>query len=109
MIECTKFTSYQKNHLLGFADLYVDKWGVEIRGCKLFGKDGKRWLSLPDKEYKKPDGETGYSPIVYFKDVESLKRFGDEGKKAIDKYCQDNAKTESEQGQSDTEELPFWH
>lgn len=106
MIECTKFTSFKKNLLLGFADLFVEKWGVEIRGCKLFQKEGKRWLTLPDREFKTPEGETAYAPIIYFKEMEHLKSFTEEAKKAIDKWCQNNTIVTPQQHQSDTKATP---
>ena len=86
MIECTRFVTLQKGSLQGFADLYVPKWGIEIKGCSLFMKNGKRWVSMPSREYE-VDGEKKYAPIVAFRNKAHMDAFSEQAKDAIDNYC----------------------
>ena len=64
MIECLRFIPVNKHTCLGFADIKVSKWGLLINGISLHSKDGKKWVSLPAKQYEK-DGEKKWMP--YFK------------------------------------------
>lgn len=103
MIECIKFVSYSKGTLLGYADFYIPKMGLEIYGCQLHQKNGRRWVNFPAKEYTKPDGEKGYSFIVRFRDKDHQSKFGEEALKAIDAYCQKEGKLTND----DNDGLPF--
>lgn len=99
MIECTRFKSYQKGHLQGFADLYIPKWGVEINGCSLYVKDGRRWLNLPAKEYENEQGEKKFAPFLRFKQKEHYGKFMEMAKKAVEEYCAHNVQPEPTQQQ----------
>ena len=77
MIECTKFKEYENGFLKGFADFYIDKWGVEINGCSVFEKDGRGWINLPAKEYLNDAGEKKFAPFLWFRD-DKLKKVFDE-------------------------------
>jgi len=112
MIECTKFKSFQKGHLQGFADFSVPKWGVEICGCSLYMKDGKRWVNLPANEYTNADGEKKYAPFLRFKEKEHWTAFCEAAKGAIDKWCAENPQQEEPMSSGFTSEpsdegLPF--
>lgn len=91
MIECTRFKSYQKGHLQGFAVLYIEKWGVEIQGFTLWMKDGRRWVNLPTAKYIDKDGNEKNRHFFYFKKKEHWNAFCEEAKKAIDKWCDENS------------------
>lgn len=104
MIECTKFTSVSKGALVGFADLYFPKWGLEIHGCSLLMKDGKRWVNFPQKEYKNPQGETKYLSIVRFRDKAHMEAFSKAAKDAIEKHC---GEMKSQTSAITDEEPPF--
>ena len=106
MLECTRFKSFSKGYLLGFADIYVEKWGIEILGCKLFQKEGRRWLQLPSTEYEK-DGETKYSPLFKFKDENHWKEFVKQAKDAVDEYCAKHSEPMSSGFTDESEEAPF--
>ena len=49
MIECLKYKPINKGSLLGYADIFVPKMGLEIFGCSLHQKDGRRWVNFPSK------------------------------------------------------------
>ena len=110
MIECTKFKSHESGCLQGFADFYVEKWGLEINGCSLYMKDGKRWINFPSKEFTNQEGEKAYAPLVKFRERDQMDKFSDSAKVAIDKYCKENEGVHQEPGFTKTmldEEIPF--
>lgn len=94
-IKCIKFKSYQKGCLLGFATLYVENIKMEIRGCTLNQKDGKRWVSMPSTPYQK-DGETKYQSINYFPEKGDSEQFSEAAKRAIEAFCAEESKKEAE-------------
>jgi len=109
MIECIKFRSHTDGHLQGFADFFVPKWGMEIYGCSLYSKDGRRWINFPSRKYQNPEGETKYAPYFRFPDPKHFEAFIEQAKHAIDKWCQENANNDPEFPDSspDVEECPF--
>ena len=88
MIECTRFKPHQKGHLVGFADIYIDKWEAEIQGVAFFNKNGQRWITLPGKEYEK-DGEKKFAPFLRFRETQTYRTFVEHASKAIDRYIAD--------------------
>lgn len=85
MIECMKYKRVNKGTLLGYADLYMPKMGIEIYGCSLHQKDGKRWVNLPSREYTDDKGEKKYMSIVRFPNKFHLDEFIKQAKEAIEK------------------------
>ena len=94
MIECIKFRPHNKGCLEGFADLFVDKWGIEIYGCTLYCKNGQRWLNLPAKETD-DNGEKKFFPTLRFRDKKHWEVFIEKAKEAIDKYRKENMQEQS--------------
>jgi len=86
MIECTKFKEYENGFLKGFADFYIDKWGVEINGCSVFEKDGRGWINLPAKEYLNDAGEKKFAPFLWFRDDKLKKVFDENMLIALNKF-----------------------
>ena len=78
-----------KGALLGFANLFVKKMGLEINGCSLFQKDGRRWITMPQREFV-VDGEKKYFPVIRFREKDHMEIFGEAAKKAIDEWCLSN-------------------
>jgi hypothetical protein len=101
-IECTGYKEINKGTLLGYADIFVTKWGIEIRGCSHHKKGNQEWVSLPSREYTKPDGQKAYAPIVQFKEKNHAGAFGDACKKAIH-----NRPKSQEQSLQSLGEFPF--
>lgn len=87
MIECIKYKAINKGPFLGFADFYIHKTGQEIYGCKLYQKNGNRWLSLPSNEFTNELGEKKYAPMMRYRNADHQKLFLDECIKAIDVKC----------------------
>lgn len=107
MIECIKFKSHKKGNLLGFADIYIKEWGVEIPGFTLWQKDGKRWVNAPSVRYTDKDGMEKSKPFFYFKNKEHWPLFTEKVQKAIDKWCSDNNQQEDPSDSFDDSECPF--
>jgi len=93
MIVCTKFKSYEKGCLRGFADLkFTSLGGLIVHGCTLNMKDGKRWINFPSKEIQE-NGEKKYLPILRFEERGMSEKFSEAAKKAIDAFCSQNQPT----------------
>jgi expansin (peptidoglycan-binding protein) len=86
MIECFGYKRIQKGILEGFANITVQKWGIDIYGVAVFNDGAKKWCSLPKKEYKDPEGKTKYSNIIKFKDTSIETKFLQKVMEAINKY-----------------------
>lgn len=109
-IQCTKFRPHQKGFLMGFATIFVEKWGIEIDGFTMWQKEGKRWINLPSTEYVDKDtGEKKYKSVFYFRNKDHLSMFLEGVRVAIDEYI---AQMEAEQANfespvNDKEGVPF--
>ncbi len=91
-IECIGFKSVEKGNMLGVANLFLTNVGMEIYGCTLHQKDGRRWVNLPVKEFKdKETGETKYFQFIKFPDSRFHNAFVKGAKEAIDEWCNKNA------------------
>lgn len=83
-IECTNYKPVNKGTLLGYADFVMIKSGIEIYGCSVHQKDGKRWVNMPSREYTNADGEKKFLSIVRFRDGERMKAFSTAALQAVD-------------------------
>lgn len=90
-IECKRFKSFEKGCLQGFADLYCSNWGVEILGCTLYMKNGKRWVNLPGKTFEDENGEKKSAPFMRFPDKSRYFEFSKGAVDAIDEFCKISA------------------
>jgi hypothetical protein len=87
MIEITSFAPYQKNTTLqGFLAVRLTETGLEIRDIALHQKNGNRWLQLPAKPYKKPDGRQGWAYLLSFPKKEHFNKFQEVTLKALDAF-----------------------
>lgn len=89
-IEVMAVKHYSKGALRAFADIYIPKMGLEIRGISLFAKGPNKWANLPSKEYQDESGATKYSPIVRFREDDVYKTFRQQLVEAIVEYCAAN-------------------
>jgi DNA-binding cell septation regulator SpoVG len=64
-----------KGSLLGYADVSIVKWRLIIKGVGIFQKGAARWVKMPQREFQKSDGSTGYSDIMSFSDKNVITRF----------------------------------
>lgn len=108
-IECIDYRSHESGALQGFANFRVPKMGIEIFGCGVFMKDGKRWLALPSREYEDRDSnEKKYMSIMRFIDKGHNEGFCKAALHALDEWCANQAQSDGEPESNQTEEeLPF--
>ena len=94
-VTCLKFTPVNKGCLIGYADVLLEKSDLvlEIRGCMLMQKDGRKWLSLPSKEFTNENNEKKYFSIIKFQDREVDKSFQEAAIAEIEKWQQSNAQS----------------
>lgn len=108
MLECTRFKSLNSGALQGFADIFVPKWGVEIKSIAVFMRDGRRWISMPGREYTNAEGQVKNAPFMWFKDKNMSDIFSEEVKKAVDKWCAENQEApQVSSGFTCGDDLPF--
>jgi hypothetical protein len=81
----SNFRAHAKESLVGFLDLTLPS-GMILHDCALFKKNGKRWIGLPCKSYKKRDGSTGWSALIEFTDNAVYGRFRDAALAAFDEF-----------------------
>ena len=74
-VEISKYHPINKGFLIGSFTVTLEDLGVTIHDCKLFSKDGKDWVNLPQKEVPQKDGEKPkYYNIVSFSNPDIEKR-----------------------------------
>lgn len=94
-IECTAYKQVGKGMVLGYASVFVEKWGIEIFNITVFQKDGKRWISFPTREYEDEDGKKKYIPHIRFKNTAHMDLFTNRVLSAIEKFCGEHPRTDS--------------
>jgi hypothetical protein len=84
-IVVSEWKAHRKNTLLGFASLSLPS-GLIIRNVCLHERNGKRWLNMPARPYKREDGTDGWQPMVEFADGGARGRFQTAALAALDLY-----------------------
>ena len=93
-VTCTSWTSFERNTLQGFADLFLRAVQLNLRGCAVHKKGDRRWVQLPAKPQldtnreliRDEGGKIQYAPIANFDSREVSDRFSEAALKAIDAY-----------------------
>ena len=105
-IECIAYKPNASGALQGFADFKVPKWGVELYGCGVFMKEGRRWISLPSRKYE-DNGEVKYAQIMRFTEKEHATAFSKLLLDELDAYAAKQAMEPSGETFAEGEGLPF--
>jgi len=92
---CTGYKQVGKGVVLGYASIFVEKWGVEIFNITVFQKDGKRWISFPTREYEDEDGKKKYIPHIRFKNSVHMDLFTTKALAYIEKHCGEHPRSDS--------------
>jgi len=96
------FRRIENSYRVGSFNIVMENWGgLIIRDCHLFCKDGKEWISLPQKEYMK-NGEKKYYTLISFSSYENLLKFLERVKQEVKKIMGN-----PEPIISDDSEIPF--
>jgi len=85
MIECLEYKPIDKGIFKGFATLKVEKWGLIIKSCSLFEKNGHRWIAFP-AQMVDSGAEKKYFPYLKFEERSVMDAFSKEAVRAIDIY-----------------------
>lgn len=105
-IECMNYKAVNKGSLIGFADFFIPKMGLEIYGCAMFQKDGRRWINFPQKEVTDDMGVKKYFSHIRFKEKSHMDAFSKAAIEAIEKWCAANQKQDMPAVEDD-EPIPF--
>jgi hypothetical protein len=107
-IECTGFKSHQSGALQGFANFIVPKMGIELFGCGVFMKNGKRFLTMPSREFNDPEtGEKKYIKIMKFIESAHNEAFCKSALQALDAWCAAQEAPSAPEPVAVDEPLPF--
>ena len=92
---CTAWKPFEWNTLKGFADLWLRTARLNVHGCAVHEKNGRRWVQLParpqlDKDrnlVRDGDGKVQYAKILDFDSREVADRFNAAALKAIEDFA----------------------
>lgn len=56
-MEISNYRSIGKGCLVGSFDVNIPEWGMSIHECKLFEKEGQKWVGFPSRQYETAKGE----------------------------------------------------
>ncbi len=67
-MEIMNFKQINRGCLIARFDVRIPSWGLTIRGCSYFEKDGKRWFGMPSSRIENKDGSVkNYEHILFDK------------------------------------------
>ena len=65
-MEINNYKEINKGCLVASFNVLIPQWGLTLREYTLFEKDGKRWVSMPARQYKDAEGKNKNFPLVEF-------------------------------------------
>lgn len=75
--QLTDVEQLSKGALEGKFSLYDPENKFKVRDCKVFSKNGARWINMPQREYTNMDGQVKYFDYFYFDSEEDKTAFRD--------------------------------
>lgn len=87
MIKILNYRPMNKGHLVGYLDVEIEPWKLEVRDLTVWNKDGRAWVNMPAKKYTKDDGSQGFSEVVRFVDSEYKENFRKAVLAALHDHC----------------------
>jgi len=109
-MKCINFKKYESGCLKGFADIEAELLGQTIiLKCKLFQKDSRQWISLPDHQATNKEGEKIYVPNIYFKDTKDKHHVCEQIQKEVSRWIKENPQEDQipQQQNRTYDECPF--
>lgn len=100
-IECTGYREHASGVLQGFANFRMKAMmpPCELFGCAIFSKNGRRWISMPSREYVDPETrEKKYISVFRFVEKAHNEVWCKAALNALDEWCKQNVQ------QTDTHE-----
>jgi DNA-binding cell septation regulator SpoVG len=83
----SNWVAYEKRTLRSFLTLSLPS-GLVIHNCMLHEKDGKQWIALPSRQYKKADGSPTYTPLIEFATKDARQRFQTAALRAVERFLE---------------------
>ena len=103
MIECIDFKEINKGVLVGFANVFVPKWGIEIFNIQLCRKNDQAWVNFPSREFIDKEGIKKFLPYFRFQNKEMGEFFQSKVMEAINEFRAKSLPPE----EPNHEEVPF--
>lgn len=94
MIKISDFKTFERGSFKGSFTVTLPS-GLVIHECKLFEKDGRRWIGLPAKPFRTDDA-TGFKSLVGFVNRSTAEQFREAVLDAIDEMRKTRAADGSE-------------
>jgi len=88
MIKCKRFFASESGCRKGNATILIEAWGLEINNVALFEKDGRKWVSMPQRMVEK-DGKKEYFPYLRFTEKSRSQAFSDAAVKGIEEFIRE--------------------
>ncbi len=93
-IKCLAWRPFERNTLQGFAGIWLPTARLNIRGCAVHEKNGKRWVQLPARPQldearnliRNDAGKIQYAKVLDFDSREVADRFNAAALKAIEDF-----------------------
>lgn len=85
-MEIQNFKLVSKGFVLARCDILIKAWGgLCLKEVTVFEKNGTRWITPPQREFKTPEGKRGFVSLVTF-DPETFKKLQDSALAKIEEY-----------------------
>ena len=85
-VKVIDYKEYQSNTLQAFIDLELTEIGLTINGCSLHSKEGRDWVSMPQREYETKEGGKKWASILWWGSKETANDFRESALKAIEGF-----------------------
>lgn len=67
-MEILNYKPINKGCLISKFDVKINEWGLTLRGCSFFQKDGKQWIGMPNSRLENKDGSVkNFDHVVFDK------------------------------------------
>lgn len=107
MIEILKFEMINKGSLIAKFNIKMQKWGgLIIKDCVLFNANGKKWITLPSKQYES-DGKKKYFSYLSYENIEMDRKFKEIILKSVEDYIEKNKTSGPTNDLNSQIEFPF--
>ncbi len=75
----------ERDSLRGFLTLTLPS-GLTINNCHLIEAGGGRWIGLPARQFRRPDGSIYYEPLIDFATAKARRNFQRAALTAVETY-----------------------
>ncbi len=108
-MEIQDYKEISRGALASSFSLYIKEWGMTIRNCTWFQKDGRSWLSFPSRPYEDAEGKKKYFSFILLDDKVKIKfeNAVREELKKLEKLEKHESPTDEAPDYFDSEEAPF--